>query len=79
MIAAHIYETPAPVSEHTPDVDRALEAIVMRCLAKKLADRFPNVESVMAALRECPAANTWTQADALAWWRANDASVMAEA
>ena len=78
MIAAHIYEIPAPVSEHAPDVDPRLEAIVMRCLAKKLADRFPNVESVMAALRECPSASTWTQADAMVWWRGRDASVMAE-
>jgi eukaryotic-like serine/threonine-protein kinase len=78
MIAAHIYEAPAPVSEHTPDVDPALEAVVMRCLAKKLADRFPNVESVMTALRACPTANAWSQADALAWWRSRDAGVMAE-
>jgi serine/threonine protein kinase len=79
MIAAHIYEIPAPVSEHAPDVDPRLEVVVMRCMSKKLADRFPNVESMMAALRECPSASTWGQPDAMAWWRGRDMSVLAEA
>src|SRR5512140_913937 len=42
MLAAHLYEAPEPPSTHTPGVQPALEAVVLRCLAKAPADRFPS-------------------------------------
>ena len=74
ILAAHIYEKPTPLSMFRPGIDPKLEAVVHRCLAKKPGDRFPDVEAVMAALRECEGAGSWTQADAIAWWRNRDAT-----
>ena len=74
ILAAHIYEKPTPLSMFRPGIDPRLEAVVHRCLAKRPADRFQNVEEVMAALRQCEGFNAWTQADALAWWRNREAS-----
>ena len=75
VMAAHIYEQPAPVCAHRPDVDPRLDAIVVRCLSKKPADRFQTVESVKDALDECKAAGSWKQSDAAEWWhRAENAT-----
>ena len=68
MMAAHIYEQPAPVCAHRADVDPRLDAIVMRCLSKKPADRFQTADSLKDALDECKAAGSWKQADAAEWW-----------
>lgn len=74
-MAAHIYETPLAVSAHRPDVDPRLEAVVMQCLAKKPADRFQTAESVSDALKLCPESGLWTQADAIAWWKAHETDI----
>jgi serine/threonine-protein kinase len=42
--------TPAPLSEVVPDVPRALEVIVMRCLEKELAKRWGSVGELAHAL-----------------------------
>jgi serine/threonine-protein kinase len=69
VLAAHLYETPAPPSRHRPDVPADLEAVVLRCLAKVPADRFPDVASLDAALGACGSAGQWSPADGAAWWR----------
>jgi serine/threonine-protein kinase len=53
VIAAHLYEAPEPFSRHRPDVPADLEAVVLRCLAKEPNARFPNAESLNAALSSC--------------------------
>lgn len=50
MLAAHLYESPQPLTVLRLDVPADLEAIVLRCLAKKPEERFPDVESLDAAL-----------------------------
>jgi serine/threonine-protein kinase len=52
MLAAHLYELPAPPTAHGADVPPELEAMILRCLAKNPADRFPDVRSLEAALVE---------------------------
>jgi serine/threonine-protein kinase len=52
MLAAHLYETP----ELPAGVPADLAAVVMRCLAKAPADRFPDVASLDAALAGVTAA-----------------------
>lgn len=69
IMGAHMYEQPAPVSAHRPEIEPALEAAVMRCLAKAPADRFPDADSLAQALFECDGCGRWTQNDAAAWWR----------
>ena len=69
IMAAHIYEQPQPVAAYRPDVDPKLDAIILRCLAKKPADRYQTVDSLAAALDECSCAGTWSQKDAAEWWQ----------
>jgi hypothetical protein len=68
VLAAHLYETPGPLAERCPGVPADLEAVVLRCLAKDPADRFPSVESLKSALAECRSVTPWTPQEAAAWW-----------
>ena len=68
IMAAHIYEQPLPVAAHRPDIDPELDRAIQRCLAKKPADRFPDADSLAAALAACEDATGWTQTDAMEWW-----------
>jgi serine/threonine-protein kinase len=53
MIAAHLYEPPEPPTRVRPEIPADLEAVVLRCLAKKPAERFPDVLAVDRALADC--------------------------
>ena len=50
VLAAHITQTPAPVASHRPAVPPALNAIVMRCLEKRPADRWQSADDIMPHL-----------------------------
>lgn len=50
MLAAHVTETPDSVARRRPSVSAALEAVVMKCLAKRPADRFQTAAELLAAL-----------------------------
>jgi serine/threonine-protein kinase len=71
MMAAHLYEQPAPPTSRRPEVHPDLEDVVMRCLAKGPARRFPDVESLEAALSKCQCSDQWTKHDAEPWWRSH--------
>jgi serine/threonine-protein kinase len=64
LIAAHLYEMPEPFSRHRPDVPADLEAVILRCLAKDPNARFPDAESLNAALSSCAAAGQWPAREA---------------
>ena len=49
-LAAHVTQTPTPVSAIRPGVSSALDAVVMRCLAKRPADRYQTADELAAAL-----------------------------
>ena len=53
MLAAHLYEAPQPLSSRRPDVPADLEAVILRCLAKEPAARFPDMTSLDTALAAC--------------------------
>src|SRR5262245_37832727 len=59
VLAAHLYEPPAPLTGHRPGVPADLEAVVLRCLAKAPAERFPDVAGLDAALAGCADAGRW--------------------
>lgn len=71
MLAAHMYEPPAPLTNHCPDVTEELQVLVMRCLAKDPAERYASARDLEIALADCPAAGTWTEEEAAHWWRDN--------
>jgi len=50
VLAAHVTEAPDSVSKRRPAIPAALDAIVMRCLAKRPADRFQTATELLAAL-----------------------------
>jgi serine/threonine-protein kinase len=76
---AHARDEVVPPSQHHADIPADLECVILRCLAKKPEDRFPDVESLEQALADCAAADRWTQRDATHWWQENDpAAVTAE-
>jgi serine/threonine-protein kinase len=45
-------ETPPPPSQHRPDLDSRLEAIVMRAMARRLQDRFADAKQLAQALAD---------------------------
>jgi serine/threonine-protein kinase len=50
MLAAHVTETPAPLSRYRPSLSPALQAVVMKCLAKHPADRWQSAQELLALL-----------------------------
>ncbi len=50
VLAAHVTQTPDPVTKHRGAVPPALAALVMRCLEKKAADRWQSAVEVHAQL-----------------------------
>jgi eukaryotic-like serine/threonine-protein kinase len=72
MLIQHIQATPVPPSIRSGrPVPRALEDLILRCLAKSPADRPATVDELVAALDEITLDQAWTQADAREWWEAN--------
>ncbi len=69
MLAAHLYEPPAPLTTHRPEVPPGLEAIVLKCLAKDPSNRYPDARSLERAFAECRTADQWTEGNAEGWWQ----------
>jgi serine/threonine-protein kinase len=69
----HLHTKPTPPSERAPGIPPELDALVLRCLAKKADDRPSSARALMLELRalqdECP----WSEDEALRWWTARTA------
>ncbi|SIN68480.1 serine/threonine protein kinase [Singulisphaera sp. GP187] len=70
---AHARDPVVPPSQVRAGIPDDLERVVLRCLAKRPADRFPDAESLERALGECRCAGEWGQDHAAAWWQAQAA------
>ncbi len=69
VLIAHVHESPRPPSVWKPDVPRDLEAVVLSCLAKDPAHRYPDAGALRAALLACEAAGRWSRERAWDWWQ----------
>jgi serine/threonine-protein kinase len=74
VLAAHLYEAPAPLTDCRPDLSADLEAVVLRCLSKQPGGRHADVHALEAALAGCETAAGWSTREAASWWRAAVAS-----
>jgi tRNA A-37 threonylcarbamoyl transferase component Bud32 len=68
ILMAHVYEQVPPPSQLRPDIPPDLEAVILRCLEKDPAKRFPDAEALDEALTHCTSAGRWTRQDAAEWW-----------
>jgi eukaryotic-like serine/threonine-protein kinase len=68
VMMAHARDPVKPPSQLRPDVPADLEQIVMRCLAKRRADRYGDVRALEKALAACDAAVLWDADKARDWW-----------
>jgi serine/threonine-protein kinase len=69
VLAAHLYEPPAPLNAQRSEVPAELEAVVLKCLAKNPAERYSDVRSLEAALAGCDSGRLWIEEDAAEWWQ----------
>jgi tRNA A-37 threonylcarbamoyl transferase component Bud32 len=69
LLAAHARDPVPPPSLVRDDIPGDLERVVLRCLAKDAADRFPGAQSLARALRACACRGDWDQERAARWWR----------
>src|SRR5262249_15937559 len=77
LVIAHARDEVVPPSQLLPDVPADLERIILRCLANRREDGFPDADSLEHALSECAAASHWTQSHAACWWHEHDQSMKA--
>ena len=68
VIAAHLYETPAPISARRPDVPEALSRAIARALEKTVVARYEDVEAFERELVASMNGGAWTSRDAREWW-----------
>jgi serine/threonine-protein kinase len=71
LILAHAQKQVIPPSQLQPGIPSDLEAIVLKCLEKNPADRFPDTVALASALAECEVHGRWTREDAQRWWQTN--------
>jgi serine/threonine protein kinase len=50
LVSAHMMRAPDPLTRLRPEIPEALEEIVLRCLAKRPADRFQRADEIVARL-----------------------------
>ena len=60
VLAAHITQTPAPLCEQRPACPAELEAVILKCLAKRPADRWQTADELLTALEPLATASAGT-------------------
>jgi serine/threonine-protein kinase len=69
VVAKHLnVEAEAPSSKASQEIPPELDAAILRCLAKKPEDRFPDMESFSDALAALPFDPPWSSDRAREWW-----------
>ncbi len=78
MVAA-AHDPVEPPSLLRPGLPNDLERVVIRCLAKSPADRYPDADTLDRDLAACAAAAEWNFGLAADWWRSQDRLATASA
>jgi serine/threonine-protein kinase len=68
VMVAHAKSPVDPPSAHRPGLPPDLERVVLRCLEKDSADRYPDAVALERALAACAAASEWDDHEAERWW-----------
>ena len=68
VMIAHAHEPVEPPRTHRSDIPEDLEAVVLRCLAKRPEDRYQDVQALREALSDCESAGLWNRTIAACWW-----------
>jgi serine/threonine protein kinase len=68
LLVAHVREAVTPLHELRPEVPHDLEEVLMKCLNKSAAERFPDAASLDKALAACSANGSWGPDEAARWW-----------
>jgi serine/threonine-protein kinase len=69
VILDHVRSEPTKPSEISEiEIPPVLDDIVLKCLAKRPADRFQSAAELCAALASVPLAHPWTVEQAREWW-----------
>ncbi|MGF1511053.1 MAG: serine/threonine-protein kinase [Myxococcota bacterium] len=69
VIAAHLDQIPDRISVRAErPIPEDLEVAILACLAKDPDDRPESAGALARILRECKLEDSWTHADAEAWW-----------
>ena len=76
IMMAHARDEVTPPSQVNPAVPADLEAVILKCLAKKPEDRYQDVRTLGKALAACEASKDWDADKAEEWW-ANPAESIA--
>lgn len=71
LVVAHASQAPPTFEDVGASVSPELEAIVLKCLAKKPEDRFQTPDEMLAALESLSFAREWTWQRAESWWKQN--------
>jgi serine/threonine-protein kinase len=69
VLIAHARDPVEPPSRVRPGIPKDLERVVLRCLAKPPAQRFPDADDLEKALGACACAGDWDQRRAAQWWQ----------
>lgn len=69
IFAAHLRDAPVPPAQLNPSIPSDLEAVILRCLEKQPAQRYPDAATLGEHLSRCAGSSNWTDRQAEEWWR----------
>ncbi len=75
VMIAHTRDAVIPPRQVRESIPRDLEQVVLRCLAKRPADRYATAAELGRALAACDSASEWSALEAEAWWRGHESEL----
>ena len=69
VLIAHARDPVVPPSRVRAGIPEDLERVVLRCLAKDPAERYPDAEGLEQDLCQCACAGDWHRDRAARWWQ----------